>query len=175
MAERSQRTKLVLSDLGEPAIIKTRPESERSYVLGTLIGTATKFVERKSLKQNADGSQDIFEGLGGSFRSIPSDPEKAELESGVLFIPDAFHNVIANVLRPLIKEDGNGKVDFMFEVSTIRAKNPAGYSWDFRPMISIAAANPLDALIARAGELKLVEGKRMLAIAPPEKPASAKK
>jgi hypothetical protein len=156
---RSQRTKLVLKDLGEPAIIKTLPETVARHMLGTLGGIASGFVERKS----PDGT-DVYEGLSGSFRSIPSDPAKDELESGVLFIPDAFHAMIATPLREMIKNDPNATLRFAFEVSVIRAKNAAGYSWDFLPKIDAAAANPLDELFDTLGGVKVLEGKRVLAI-----------
>jgi hypothetical protein len=166
---RSQRTKLVLKDLGEPAIIKTFPDSTTTFMLGTLGGIATGFVERKS----PDGT-DMFEGLAGSFRSIPSDPTKDELESGVLFIPDAFHQMIATPLREMLKNDPNANLRFAFEVSVIRAKNPQGYSWDFRPKIEAAAANPLDELFDNLGGIKTIDGKRVLAISDKSaKPATA--
>lgn len=156
---RSQRTKLVLKDLGEPAIIKTLPETVARHMLGTLAGIATGFVERKS----PDG-QDKFEGLAGQFRSVPSDPTKDELESGVLFIPDAFHTMIATPLRSMLATDPNANLRFAFEVSVIRAKNAAGYSWDFLPKIEASAANPLDELFDDLGGLKVIDNKRVLAI-----------
>jgi hypothetical protein len=164
---RSQRTKLVLKDLGEPSLIKAEAESVRTLLLGTIIGTATGFVERKS----ADG-EEKFEGLAGQFRSIPADPKRDELESGVLFIPDAFHKMIAVALRDQLKADPNATISFGFEVSSIRANNPAGYSWDFKPMIEAKAENPLDALLGELGGVKEVNGKRVLQIAGPAKSAA---
>lgn len=164
---RSQRTKLVLKDLGEPAIIKTLPDSVTIHLLGTLGGIATGFVERKS----PDGT-DVYEGLAGSFRSIPSDPAKDELESGVLFIPDAFHGMIATPLREMLKQDPNANLRFAFEVSVIRAKNAAGYSWDFKPKIEASAANPLDELFDNLGGVKVIDNKRVLAISDKSAPAS---
>lgn len=156
---RSQRTKLVLKDLGEPAMIKAQPENVRTMVLGTLVGIASGFVERKS----PDGV-DVFEGLSGQFRSIPADATRDELESGVCFIPEAFHNMIAAPLREMLKNDANAQLRFAFEVSSVRANNPAGYSWDFKPKIEAETANPLDDLLTDIGGVKVVEGKRVLSI-----------
>jgi hypothetical protein len=170
----SQRTKLVLKDLGEPAIIKTLPDNIRLVMLGTLGGIATGFVERKS----PDGLEK-YEGLAGQFRSVPSDPERDELESGVLFIPDAFHSMIAKPLRDLLSRDPNAQLRFMFEINVIRANNPAGYSWEFKPKIDAEGKNPLDELFTELGGVKVVSGKRILAIEAPSKPqavaAGAKK
>jgi hypothetical protein len=161
----SQRTKLVLKDLGEPAIIKTLPENIRTVLLGTLGGIANGLVERKS----PDGLEK-FEGLAGSFRSIPADPERDELESGVLFIPDAFHNLIAAPLREMLSKDPNSNLRFVFEINVIRANNPAGYSWEFKPKIEASAVNPLDELFTGLGGVKVVSGKRILTIEAPAKP-----
>lgn len=159
---RSQRTKIVLKDLGEPAMIKALPEDVRILMLGTIVGIASGFVERKS----PDGT-DVFEGLAGQFRSIPADDKRDELESGVLFIPPAFHNMVAATLRKMLDADPKAQVRFAFEVSSVRANNPAGYSWDFKPKIEAEAGNPLDELLGDLGGVKLVEGKRMLQIAAP--------
>ena len=166
MATRSQRSKLVLKDLGNPDLIKTQPESVKRLVLGTLIGIADGFIERTNPK---DG--EIMEGLSGQFRSVPADEKDDELESGVLFIPDAFHNLIAATLRDMKKNDPNAKVNFAFEVAAIRASNPQGRSWDFKPVIESQSENPLDAFIGSIGKLQIKDGRKILAIAGPSNAA----
>jgi hypothetical protein len=171
---RSQRTKLTLGDLGTPALVKTLSPEDLAkrggkLIMGRLIGMASKMIERKSLK-NPD---EIFEGLGGSFRSIPNkdapNPAEAEeLESGALFIPDAFHNMIADRLKAAKAanpDDNNVNVRFAFDICAVPAKNPAGYSWDFRPLIDSDTLNPLDDLansvaqIAQGAAAKQIEHK----------------
>ena len=164
MAMISQRSKLVLKDLGNPDEIKSHPETVRRLVLGTLIGKADGFVQRANPK---DG--EIMEGLSGMFRSIPAKPDADQLESGVLFIPDAFHNLIASTLRKQQTDDPNATVDFAFEVASIRATNAQGRSWDFKPLIEQKADNPLDRLVSAIGGVKEVDGRRVLMIAAPVK------
>ena len=159
---RAQRTKLALKDLGDPARVKTLPEGERvkpGYFMGTIIGIASGFVERKD-----DKTGNSLEGLGGQFRFIPSDEKRDELESGILWIPDAFHNMIAERLRAALKGDENATISFGFDVTSIGANNPAGYSWQFTPKTEPDAANPLDVLMNDMGELKVIGGRRILAI-----------
>lgn len=156
---RSQRTKLVLKDLGEPALIKAQAPEIKSLLLGTLMGIASDFVSR----QSPDKTQ-TFEGLAGQFRSIPADPKSDELESGIIFMPDAFHNLIAANLKTAKAADKDATISFAFEVSSVRANNPAGYSWDFKPKIEAAANNPLDKLAEELGGVKEVAGRRVLAI-----------
>lgn len=150
MAEnRSQRTKLTLKDLGDPGRVKTMDaaqlkEAGNKYVCGILIGIAAKFINRRD-----DKTGETFEGLGGEFRMVPADGGE-QLESGILFIPDAFHNMVAAAVRKAQDKDPNAKVKFAFQVASIPAKNPAGYSWDFKPVGDADGENPLDAL---AGEI----------------------
>ena len=170
MALRSQRAKLVLKDLGNPDIIKTQPETVKRYVHGTLVVMADGFLERTDPK-----SGQVYEGLTGMFRSIPADEKEEELESGVLFIPDAFHNLIAGTLREQQKIDPNAKVNTVFEIASVRASNPQGRSWDFKPLIENQAANPVDNLLAQVGmQQKLIDGKRTLALPAPAAAATDK-
>lgn len=153
---RSQRTKLTLADIGEPAAVKTLPAGQDKFMLGTLVGIASGFTERTS----PDKSQK-FEGLAGMFRIIPSDTNRDELESGILFVPDAFHNLIAEKLRAAQGSDPKAEIRFAFEISSIRANNPAGYSWDFMPVIENEGENPLDQLVAAlpASTIQAIEDK----------------
>jgi len=141
MTTRSVRGKLVLKDLGNPDAIKTQPENIRRLVLGRLVGIAEGFVERTDPK-----TSEKFEGLAGIFRSIPADSSEDELESGVLFIPDAFHTLIASQLRDAQKNDPSARINFAFEVAAIRASNPQGRSWDFKPLWE-QQENPIDKLL----------------------------
>lgn len=172
---RSQRTKLALKDLGEPAMVKTLPEKDKAkgYFMGTLIGVVTGIVSRKNPKDDTE----VFEGLAGTFRAIPSDTKRDEIESGVLFIPDAFHNMIVAPFKVMQATDKNSVLNFAFEVTSIPAANPIGYSWQFTPLAEPDAENPLDAILNSLGKLNQVGETRRLQLAPPEKaaPAAAKK
>lgn len=149
MTNFAQRTKITLKDIGEPAMVKTLPAGETKFVLGTLIGIASDFVER----QSAD-KQQTFEGFAGSFRVVPADGTTTEpLESGVLFIPAAFHNMVADSLRAAKANDKAATLSFAFEVASIKAENPAGYSWELLPLIDSAVENPLDKLVSSIPQL----------------------
>jgi hypothetical protein len=175
MAEnmRSQRTKLTLKDLGTPALVAAMsPEdlgkSGGKYIMGYLTGKASGFVVRAKEKPEP-GEKPEYEGLAGIFVMVPSDPNKEELESGVLFIPDAFHNLIASQLREVqaSSPDKGGVVEFVFEVASIAAKNPAGYSWEFKPAIPFKGKHLLDDTLAVVRKLQADKMKQL--------PAPAKK
>lgn len=163
---RAMRTKLTLADFPTPpAMIKTMTAQDLAkaggrLVMGRYVGIATGFVVRTKPDKS-----ETFEGLKGQFRLIPADPEKDEVESGVCFFPDAYHNMIAGGLRTALKAftdengkeaygDPNGSVQFGFEVSAIPAKNPQGYSWQFLPLLPPKVASPLDHLVGEIASIK---------------------
>lgn len=167
--QRSQRTKLTLKDLGQPSRVGQMSPAELTaskgrYVMGYLVGKASGFIERSDPK-----TDEKFEGLAGTFMSIPSDVGTDELESGVLFIPDAFHNLIAAKLREAKKDDINAEVEFAFEISSIVAKNPAGYSWDFRPAIPFEGKHALDDTLGKIKGLPNYVPKQISGTAAPAK------
>jgi hypothetical protein len=154
MATRSQRSKLALKDFGNPAafIANLGPEAmaanKGKAVMGYLVGRAVDFVERTMPK-----TEEHFEGLKGDFVVMPIDPNMEEMESGVLFIPDAFHNLIASRLRDALKVDPGAALEFTFEISAIVAKNPAGYSWNFQPAVEFTGKHPLEQQLKVAKQL----------------------
>lgn len=158
MAGRAQRTKITAADsFGNPAVVKD-PNSPNPYVMGLLVGRVDKIVQRKSPK---DGS--VFDGLGGHFLSIPSDPAMEEIESGVLFIPDAFHTILAQQLAAAQENDPAAVVEFVYEVASIRANNPAGYSWQYTPDREFTGTHPLRNLISSTNvTAERKPGQRML-------------
>lgn len=164
MAEREMRTKLALKDLGKPDMVKVMTEEQLKatggkYNMGLLLGKADGVVSRTD-----DKSGQTYEGLSGTFIMQPSDPNLPELESGILWIPDAFHNLVSAKLREAQKDDPNAECEFAFDVASIKANNPAGYSWSFTPAIPFAGKHPLDAMMAgilkvKADAAKQIENK----------------
>lgn len=132
----AQVGKITLTNFGKPDASKLK---NGAVIAGYLVGKARSFIERTQPKEGTK-----FEGLTGAFRLIPSDPDGEVLESGVLFIPDAFHNLIADQLRTQQRDDPKAEIEFAFEVAAMPANNPAGYSWKFNPAFKFAGVNPLD-------------------------------
>jgi hypothetical protein len=140
---RDQRGKFTFTDLGVAANVKTMsPEllakAGGKFIVGYIIGHSNGTVERSS----PDGTQK-FEGLSGNFIGIPADGRE-QIESGVLFIPDSFHNIIADSLAKRQETTPNATIDFAIEVAAVPAKNPAGYSWVLKSMAPPAETHPLD-------------------------------
>jgi len=163
---RAQRGKITLGMLGNPAGIKTMDPAAKAlakgrYMLGTIYGQVSGFIERADAK-----GEETFEGLKGAFIAVPADANGEDLESGVLFMPDAFHNLIAEQYRKLIENDPKARLEFALEVSTVDAKNPAGYSWEVTPATPFVGAHPLDNIMQRAAQ---VTAEKRKALAGPKK------
>lgn len=150
---RSWRGKLTLRDVGSPELVKTLTAEQihangGKYILGYLSGKATGFIKRTNPKDNVE-----MEGLAGSFWCMPADASREELESGILFIPDAFHNLVADALHQAQEKDEHASVEFAFEVSSIPAKNAAGYSWDVKPVLKFSGVHVLSDTMAKVRQI----------------------
>lgn len=157
------RGKITLAALGDPGRVKTLSveelaKSKGKYFLGTITGRATGFVTRTD-----DKKQETFEGLKGTFVALPADPERETIESGVLFIPDAFHNMVAEELRHAQKDDEDAVLEFSLEFYSIIAKNPAGYSWHAESAIKRKGKHPLADLVQQTKALQAKKHPALLA------------
>ena len=130
------KSKIVLKDAGAPAKVADVKDSD-NLLLGTIIGSADGIKIAKGADQMTE-----FKGLKGTFECIPVDPERNTVRSGVLFLGEAFQ---ADIVGLLEGENPPSRVDFGFEVYSVKAKNPAGYSWALKPLIKAeAATDPLE-------------------------------
>jgi hypothetical protein len=159
--QRAQKSKLTLGDLGAPGLVNTLPADQLvngKYFVGTILGRASGFVERANIK-----TEEIMEGLKGTFVMVPSEPRMGEMESGVLFVPDAFHNLLSTPLRKAQDTDNKAALEFALEVYSIKAKNPAGYSWEMYPAVPFTGKHPLDDLMKKVAALPADRAKRLAA------------
>jgi hypothetical protein len=149
---RIQKGKLTLSDFGPGALVKTvTPDKKPNgfFYMGTIIGRVVDVLARANPKAGSENQPDTFEGLKGNFLFQPSNTEMDEMESGVLFIPDAFHNLLSDQLRVEQKKDASATIEFAMDVFTVEAKNPAGYSWVMKPAFPPEGKHPLENIAAK--------------------------
>lgn len=133
----AQRAKLTLSDFGKPVFA----DGEAKKSMGMIIGKISGFTLRADLKDPTVK----YEGLTGMFRFTPDNKEKDPAESGIMFLPDAFHNLLADQYRAAAKDDAGAVLEFGLVVTAFAAKNPAGYSWQMTPAFE-NKNNPLQVL-----------------------------
>lgn len=134
------RGKIVLKEIGNPKAVLASADAKAKHVLGMVFGIATGV---KRVPNKTDPTK-LDESLSGDFETRPSDTANFEVvRSGKLYLPEGMHNMIASRLEG---ENPAKSVQFAIEVATIKAQNPAGYTWSFTPKLETSEADPLKAL-----------------------------
>lgn len=137
------RTSLTLADAGSFEAIKTQAADIKSLLVATLYGICTGVSERKSPDKVT-----VFHGQMGNFRIKPAGDGEA-LEAGYLYFPPEFNAIMAPWIAKM-KEAGDGsELRFVFELSAVRAKNEAGYSFAFTSKIDPVLVNRIDDFVSR--------------------------
>jgi hypothetical protein len=62
-----------------------------------------------------------------------------EYTSGLCYLPSGIQDTINSAIQ-----DGQTNIEFCIELRAVKAKNPAGYSYQAVPLTQVAAASPLD-------------------------------
>lgn len=146
---RVTKGKLVPSDLGNPSLVKVKPEGDSSpHVVGIVIGRITK-VESWTSTNKLTGEVQAVPKLLGSFegrRATPIDngngTETFAIRSGVCYLPSGIVDQLAEAFK-LLSGDDKPFVDFALQLMTVKANNPAGYSWQAIELYRPAATDPL--------------------------------
>lgn len=141
--------KISLSTIGAmPTRIKRADTTiEETAIIG---GVARGVVYKK----NRDTGE-MLEGLAGDFigKCLIDDNE---FRSGVCYLPAGIQESIAT----LVRGDNPVPVEFMVKLQAVKAKNPAGYSWQAVPLHKPETADPLQkfkVLMMRVGKQKQLE------------------
>lgn len=145
----TEKRKLTVRDLGNPKKVTVLPDGQDTLMLGTIIGRITGTVLLKS----PDG--DEFEAFKGTFEGVSNDTGEI-INAGILTLPAGFHDKLMTEFKmPDVKE-----IQFAYGVGCVKAKNPQGYSWAFKPLLE---AQPTDAL----SELRKLRQDKMKALPAP--------
>lgn len=133
---------------GEPTIItkmavKTleckpanRAEDGNPLALCRIFGIAT---DVKS-GENKDGT--MYEALLGNFQGVNLENKKV-FRSAKLFLPSGIHESVTGAVKEQSKRDDFQGVRFALEISSVKASNPIGYSYQAKNLIPATAIDPL--------------------------------
>lgn len=134
MAERIIKSSLTVKSMGDPRKVAANMEHDGMLgLLGTIVGIVTGINTRTNDK---DGT--TYEGLVGAFAGIATDPQRPEVTSKICYLPDAVHEPIANTFKKAREKDDVANVRFALECG-VRKGGIAGFSWEFKPLISDGA------------------------------------
>lgn len=133
----SAKSKLVAASVfGDGSAVKAGDAAR--MVLGVVLGDAVRIVERSM----PTGGK--YAGFGGTFEGIATNGDVTR--SAVLYVPDAFFPQINDALQAAWKDDENARVQFAFEVASVKDAGPAGYVMQFTMMGEPSKGDPLAAL-----------------------------
>lgn len=164
----AERTSLTVALLGNPKKAATMDVDGSRYLVGSIAGIATGIKVKTSLDPK-DGSTRTYEAIVGNFQGIPgealTDSDGNVIDyytSAMLYLPGGIHERLALAL----KAEGAKPIEFAIEVYAVKAKNPAGFTWEIQQAGETREADPL----ANARKMLLDKRKGNKAIAGPAAP-----
>ncbi len=151
-SEESYISKLTISTLGcVPSLVKTLPVGENKLAIARLYGRATdvKYQEDKEKGGVHTFFVGTFEGMNMQTGEV--------LRSGKMFLPKGISEVVEAAIKTAKDKDDKNTVAFAFEIRSVKASNPIGYSYE-----AAALKNPeeedslkeIRALVAKAPTLE---------------------
>ena len=128
-----------------PQQLLAQPENVNAMVLGVVYGAVTDD------KKMTSATGEVMQGLAGKFVYRSTNPEIAPDCAAYVFWPASgfLTDVFAHLRAPAY--DG-APIEFAYEISVLRAANPAGYTWGYRPLIETAEGDPLEKLEAKIAD-----------------------
>lgn len=164
---RLTKSKLVVKDLGNPSMVKAQEEGNNApYVLGVIIGRVTG-LRKKPVTNALSGEVTEFDALSGMFegrRAIALDnkdgTETVAIRSGTCYLPTGIHDMVVETFRS-VPEGEKTQLDFAYRICTVKASNPAGYTYACESLYEPATSDPLEHLrsLAMPATVKAVEHK----------------
>lgn len=105
------------------------------------LATGTKVKEDKVTGQ-------IWTPLVGEFEGVNIE-DGSIYRSGVLYLPNGIHEVIESAVTKLKDPENAGvSVQFALEISSVKANNKIGYSYEAKNLVKADVADPLEQLRA---------------------------
>ena len=158
MAETTLLTKLTLKGMGcKPDMVKAQEDATKPLLLARIYGIA------RSLKHKESKEGVVHVAIIGEFEGVNTSTGEV-YNAGVLYLPAGIHELLE---APLSKEDAEA-IEFGFDIYSVTASNPIGYSYQAKPLIKPRENDALSALRNMANETVKLP-------APTSKAASAKK
>lgn len=163
------RTQLTLADCGMLAAVVNMADN-KPMITGTLIGICSGIATRKS-----PDKMSTYRGMMGLFRFVPCDPAGEMIEGPVLIFPEAFNGLLDPMFIKMNASGNGAEIHFVFEISSVKASNEAGFSVNFDPKITPFISDRVRSLMDSIGAFKEVAGKRVLQIEDKTAQAAKKK
>ncbi len=152
--EESIISKLTMATIGcNPSAVKTLPDSELQNGELPLARIYGKLTDVRYQDDKAKGQ--IYTYFVGSFEAINMQTGEV-LRSGKLFLPKGISELVEDSTKKARAVDEKASIAFAFEVRSIKANNPIGYSYKVLSLKSPEAEDELKAirdLVHKAGAI----------------------
>lgn len=139
--EESYVAKLTVKTLGCNAImVKTLPPEQTKLALCRIFGKAADTKEMQT--KDPSGVPTIHTFFTGVFEGINLQ-DGTVLRSGKLFLPKGISEVVESAIKNAQAKDDKASVSFAFEIRSVKATNPIGYSYEAVALKDPAAEDEL--------------------------------
>jgi hypothetical protein len=154
--EESIISKITMASIGcNPSAVKTLPDAELQNGELPLARIYGKLSDVKYQDDKAKGQ--IYTYFTGSFEAINMQTGEV-LKSGKLFLPKGISELVEDSTKKARAVDPNASIAFAFEVRSIKATNPIGYSYKVLSLKAPEAEDELKAirdLVHKAGAVEV--------------------
>lgn len=143
-----EKSSIGLPSFGKPTFATGAKEGD-SVPLGLLIGQVHAIGNRTDAREGTS-----YNVLSGAFKIIPVDQETPAVRAKILNLPGAAMTAIVDQ----VKKVKGGFYEFAYRVDAVVAKNAAGFTFGFSPLLH-EISDPLADLEERAKAAKPARGK----------------
>lgn len=144
--------KLSIKTMGaKPDMVKLADDADARYPLVRVIGVA------RGIKSATGNNGDPVFGLTGQFQGTNLKTGEKSV-SGVLYLPGGILELIMDPVEAILNGDDRvakqAGVKFAMDIFSVKASNPAGYSFSANNLIDTAQVNPLAEIEGAVGSMK---------------------
>lgn len=158
--EESYVAKLTVKTLGcNPIMVKTLPPEQTKLALCRLFGKAAEVKTMQS--KDPAGNPTVHTFFVGIFEGMNLQ-DGTVLRSGKLFLPKGISEVVENAINTAQAKDDKASVSFAFEIRSVKATNPIGYSYEAVALKDPAAEDELAEMRKAIAQLPTHEQKLAL-------------
>lgn len=124
--EESYISKLTIKTLGcNPSMVKTLKKEQ-----GVKLAIARMYGKASAVKYQEDKENGkMYTYFAGTFEGVNLQ-DGTVLRSGKMFLPEGISNVVETAIKAAQEKDDKASVSFAFEIRSVQATNPIGYSYE---------------------------------------------
>lgn len=146
MAQATILPKITIKDCGgaPEKVLQYDEGSKERWPLLRVYGVASRTKEKKLTNPNT-GEISVYEAINGDFRAVNLHTGE-RFQSGVLYLPDGIHDLIAEPLRQAKENHETAEVTFAMDLFSERRNNLSKYGYGATVLGEPTVPDPIAAL-----------------------------